>query len=59
MIMKKHYKVKWGNLIALLVLVYMIVGTLSAAYDSHINPEKHAYCVENEVCGGFWGYGEE
>ena len=54
--MKKKYRLKpevkqWLiKAIVSLLLVYMVIGMLCLAVESHSNPERHEYCVINEVC---------
>ena len=36
-----------------LILVYLVMGSLLLAIDSHIHPERHAMAVREEII--FWG----
>ena len=46
----KKYRIKWKNIVIIALILYLIIGIIGAAIDSHKNPEKHKYCVINEIC---------
>lgn len=45
--MKKRYRLKKSvkRVIAVLVMIYLVVGVGLCAIDSHINPERHEKAV--------------
>ena len=39
-------KIRWVRVIVLLLGLYIAIGTIYSAYDSHVNPERFRESVE-------------